>query len=249
MPAGPKVCRQFGIGHRLKVVNLLVALVDHVKSWRLHPANGINALDSLLAQLQGKQGAAVHPDQPVADLTGLGFLVAGKEVPAVSKILEAFPNGALFQRVDPQAVKAFFPGIDPALTHDGPGNILPFPVAVSRHDDRVSLFQQGRNDLELLLLVPGDEIFVAVRKNWQVLHGPALVFRVIGLGHGQFHQVAKAISNNRVARQDRVCHVDQPFTLFGLGKGFGIRAGLAGLFRQNHCRHQLSSLDRIAKPP
>ena len=170
-----------------------VALHQHCKGRRL------NAPDhQLLVIERGEKAGAVDTDNPVCLRAAECRFIETVIFLAVPEMIEAFADGGVLQRADPQTLEGLGAS---GFVVDQPEDQLTLASCIGCADqlgDALVLHERGQH-LELLCFVLRDLKHPAFRNNGQIVIPPLGIPLIVGAGVCQLHQMTEAPRNDVIA--------------------------------------------------
>ena len=170
-----------------------VALHQHCKGRRL------NAPDhQLLVVERGEKAGAVDADNPVRLRAAECRFIEAVIFLAVPEMLEAFVDGGVLQRADPQTLE----GLDASgFVVDQPEDQLTLASCIGCADklSDALVLHERRQHFELLGFVLRDLEHPAFRNNGQIVVPPLGIPLIVGAGVCQLHQMTEAPRNDVIA--------------------------------------------------
>ena len=170
-----------------------VALHQHCKGRRLDAPN-----HQLLVIERGKQAGAVDTDNPVRLRAAECRFIETVIFLAVPEMVEAFADGGVLQRADPQTLEGLGAS---GFVVDQPEDQLTLASCIGCADqlgDALVLHESGQH-LELLCFVLRDLEHPAFRNNGEIVIPPLGIPLIVGAGVCQLHQMTEAPRNDVVA--------------------------------------------------
>ena len=170
-----------------------VTLHQHCKGRRLDAPD-----HQLLVIERGKQAGAVDADNPVRLRAAECSFIETVIFLAVPEMLEAFADGGVLQRADPQTLEGLGAS---GFVVDQPEDQLTLASCIGCADklgDALVLHKRGQH-LELLGFVLCDLEHPAFRNNGQIVIPPLGIPLIVGAGVCQLHQMTEAPRNNVIA--------------------------------------------------
>ena len=170
-----------------------VALYQHCKGRRLDTPNY-----QLLVIERGEKAGAVDADNPVRLRAAECCFIETVIFLAVSEMIEAFADGGVLQRADPQTLEGLGAS---GFVVDQPEDQLTLASCIGCADqlgDALVLHESGQH-LELLCFVLRDLKHPVFRNNGQIVIPPLSIPLIIGAGICQLHQMTEAPRNDVVA--------------------------------------------------
>ena len=170
-----------------------VALHQHCKGRRL------NAPDhQLLVIERGEKAGAVDADNPVRLRAAECRFIEAVIFLAVPEMVEAFADGGVLQRADPQTLEGLGAS---GFVVDQPEDQLTLASCIGCADqlgDALVLHESGQH-LELLGFVLCDLEHPVFRNNGQIVIPPLGIPLIVGAGVCQLHQMTEAPRNDVIA--------------------------------------------------
>ena len=170
-----------------------ITLHQHCKGRRLDAPD-----HQLLVIERGEQAGAVDTDNPVRLRAAECRFIETVIFLAVPEMLEAFADGGVLQRADPQTLEGLGAS---GFVVDQPEDQLTLAPCIGCADqlgDALVLHESGQH-LELLCFVLRDLKHPVFRNNGQIVIPPLGIPLIVGAGVCQLHQMTEAPRNNVIA--------------------------------------------------
>ena len=170
-----------------------VTLHQHCKSRRLDAPD-----HQLLVIERGEKAGAVDADNPVRLRAAECRFIETVIFLAVPEMIEAFADGGVLQRADPQTLEGLGAS---GFVVDQPENQLTLASCIGCTDklgDALVLHERGQH-LELLCFVLRDLEHPVLRNNGQIVIPPLSIPLIVGAGVCQLHQMTEAPRNDVIA--------------------------------------------------
>ncbi|MCY1523362.1 hypothetical protein D9M68_582580 [compost metagenome] len=169
--------------------DLAITIDDQLQRRRLHAAHRQHAGIAGLAPQQCEQAAQVHSDQPVSARSGECREIQRQRLGGRLERTQRFADRRIVERRQPQALNR---PVVAAQVDDLAGDHLALAVGVGRYHQLARLGDELLHDLELRC---GRRLGLdtpTLRKNGQLLDGPALVLLAVAFGWNRLHQMTDA---------------------------------------------------------
>ena len=170
-----------------------VTLHQHCKGRRLDAPD-----HQLLVIERGEKAGAVDTDNPVCLRAAECRFIETVIFLAVPEMIEAFADGGVLQRADPQTLEGLGAS---GFVVDQPEDQLTLTPCIGCADklsDALVLHERGQH-LELLCFVLRDLKHPVLRNNGQIVIPPLGIPLIVGAGVCQLHQMTEAPRNNVIA--------------------------------------------------
>ena len=170
-----------------------VTLHQHCKGRRLDAPD-----HQLLVIERGEKAGAVDTDNPVCLRAAECRFIETVKFLAVPEMIEAFADGGVLQRADPQTLEGLGAS---GFVVDQPEDQLTLASCIGCADqlgDALVLHESGQH-LELLCFVLRDLKHPAFRNNGQIVIPPLGIPLIVGAGVCQLHQMTEAPRNDVIA--------------------------------------------------
>ena len=170
-----------------------VTLHQHCKGRRLDAPD-----HQLLVIERGEKAGAVDTDNPVCLRAAECRFIEAVIFLAVPEMVEAFADGGVLQRADPQTLEGLGAS---GFVVDQPEDQLTLTPCIGCTDklgDALVLHERGQH-LELLCFVLRDLKHPAFRNNGQIVIPPLGIPLIVGAGVCQLHQMTEAPRNDVIA--------------------------------------------------
>ena len=170
-----------------------VTLHQHCKGRRLDAPD-----HQLLVIERGEKAGAVDTDNPVCLRAAECRFIEAVIFLAVPEMVEAFADGGVLQRADPQTLEGLGAS---GFVVDQPEDQLTLASCIGCADqlgDALVLHESGQH-LELLCFVLRDLKHPAFRNNGQIVIPPLGIPLIVGAGVCQLHQMTEAPRNDVIA--------------------------------------------------